>query len=231
MDLKDMVVTADAMNCQKETARVIREREGDYVLALKGNQSLFYKEVEEYFDGECLETLKKKEGCYRKTVELEHGGTAVREYYITEDVGWFSERGKWKGLKSFGMVDKKIKKGDGRTEEERRYYICSIKEDAEEFERAARGHWGVENRLHWHLDFTFGDDRMRSMSKTGAKNMQEMKKIVLAILGMVKESYKLSMKKIRYELSLDYENGVEKLLSMLDVESIRKLLKPKGNVL
>ena len=126
------------------------------------------------------------------------------------------------------MVHKKLKKQDGDIEEEYRYYICSIGEDAEELERAARGHWGVENRLHWQLDFTFGDDRMRSMAKTGAKNMQVMKKIVLAILGLVKESYKMSMKRIRYELSLDYENGVEKMLSMLDVGSIREALESKG---
>ena len=80
----------------------------------------------------------------------------------------------------------------------------------EEFERAARGHWGVENCLHWHLDFTFRDDKNKSMAKTGAKNLQIMKKIALSILRLVKESYKLSMKRIRYDLSLDFENGIEK---------------------
>ena len=63
------------------------------------------------------------------------------------------------------------------------------------------------------------------MAKTGAKNLQIMKKIALSILSLVKESYKISMKRIRYELSLDYENGVEKLLSMLNVDSIEKVLQ------
>ena len=117
---------------------------------------------------------------------------------------------------------------NGKKTEEYRYYICSIGEDAEEFERAARGHWGVEAKLHWHLDFTFRDDKNTSMGKTSAKNLQIMKKIALAILGMVKESYKLSMKRIRYELSLDYENEIENMLSMLDVESIREALESKG---
>lgn len=98
----------------------------------------------------------------------------------------------------------------------------------EEFERAARGHGGVEVNLHWQLDFTFRDDKNTSMAKTGAKNLQIMKKIVLSILSLVKESYKLSMKRIRYELSLDYENGVEKMLSMLDTERIKHALEPKG---
>jgi len=67
------------------------------------------------------------------------------------------------------------------------------------FERAVRGHWGVEVNLHWHLDFTFRDDKNTSMAKAGAKNLQIMKKIALSILSLVKESYKISMKRIRYE--------------------------------
>ncbi len=225
MDLKGTIVTADAMNCQKGTAAAIREGKGDYVLALKGNQSLFYEEVDTFFDEKCRKELEEKEGCYKKTVELEHGGTATRKYYITKNVGWYSEKEQWKGLSSFGMVHKKIVKPDGSCEEESRYYICSIEENVDEFERAARGHWGVENNLHWQLDFTFKDDKNRSMAKTGAKNLQIMKKIALSILSLVKESYKISMKRIRYELSLDYENGVEKLLSMLNVDSIEKVLQ------
>ncbi|NBJ92191.1 ISAs1 family transposase [bacterium 1xD42-62] len=212
MDLKGTIVTADAMNCQKGTAEVIIEGKGDYVLVLKGNQGLLHEEVRAYFDGDCRETLKGKPGCYKKTVEAEHGGVAVREYYITEDTDWFSEKKKWKGLKSFGMVRKKQKIRDGTQEDELRCYICSIEENAEEFERAARRHWGVENKLHWQLDFTFRDDKNTSMAKTGAKKRQIMKKIVLSILSLVKSSYKLSMKKIRYVLSLDYENEIEKML-------------------
>lgn len=104
MDLRNTIVTADAMNCQKDTVEAVTAQKGDYVLALKGNQPLFHEEVRSYFDKETLEGLKKKEGCYKKTVEAEHGGIAIREYYITEDVGWYSERKKWKKLCSFGAV-------------------------------------------------------------------------------------------------------------------------------
>ncbi len=96
MNLRDMIVTADAMNCQKDTVSAIVSGKGDYVLALKGNQGLFHEEVRDYFEGGVLENLKGKEGCYKKTVEPEYGGSAVREYYITEDTDWYSERGKWK---------------------------------------------------------------------------------------------------------------------------------------
>lgn len=227
MDLEKTIVTADAMNCQKETVAAIADGKGDYVLALKGNQALFYDEVKSYFDDSVRGNIKK-EGGYKKTAEPEQGGTAIREYYITEDTGWFSEKKKWKGLKSFGMVHKVLKKMDGSRLEEDRYYICSIEGDVEEFERAARGHWGVENCLHWHLDFTFRDDKNTSMAKTGAKNLQIMKKIALSILRLVKESYKLSMKRIRYDLSLDFENGIEKMLSLLNIDSIKKVLDSNG---
>lgn len=126
------------------------------------------------------------------------------------------------------MVHKKFKGLDGSGYEENRYYICSIGENVKEFEKAARGHWGIENSLHWHLDFTFRDDKNTSMAKTGAKNLQIMKKIVLSILQMVKGFYKTSMKNIRYQMSLDFETGVEKLFSMLDIESVRNALNSKG---
>ena len=126
------------------------------------------------------------------------------------------------------MVHKVLKKTDGEQTEEYRYYICIIGADAEEFERAARGHWGVENSLHWQLDFTFGDDKNTSMAKTCAKNLQVMKKVALSILRLVRDSYKISMKRIRYDLSLDFENGIEKMLSLLDIDSIKKLIESNG---
>ena len=229
MDLENTIVTADAMNCQKDTVKVIAQGKGDYVLALKGNQPLFYEEVKRYFDGKCLEGIKKKENCYKKTIEPEHGGSVTREYYITEDTSWYSEKKEWKNLCSFGMVHKTLKKLDGSCSKEDRYYICSIKADADEFERAARGHWGVENNLHWQMDFTFRDDKNKSMAKTGAKNLQIMKKIAMSILRLVKESYKISMKRIRYELSLDFENEIERMLSMLNIDSIKKALQSAGS--
>lgn len=228
MDLKGSIVTADALNCQKETVSAITKAKGDYVLALKGNQPLFYEEVREYFTPERLKELKEEKNGWYKTAEKEHGGLAVREYYITEDIEWYSEKKKWEKLRSFGMVNKRLEKTDGSIYEEQRYYICSIEADAVGFERAARGHWKVENNLHWQLDFTFRDDKNSSMAKTGAKNLQVMKKIVMAILNTVKSSYKLSMKRIRYELSLDYENEAEKLLSLLDIDSIKEALESKG---
>ena len=157
-------------------------------------------------------------------MEKEHGGIVTREYYITDEVDWYGEKKLWQDLRTFGMVHKTIKTEQGITEEYR-YYIGSIEPDVELFKRAARGHWEVEIELHWHMDFTFRDDKNTSMAKTGAKNLQIMKKIVLSILRLIKESYKISMKRIRYELSLDYENEVERMLAMLDIDTIKEALR------
>ena len=85
----------------------------------------------------------------------------------------------------------------------------------------------MENHLHWMLDVTFLDDKNTSMARTGAKNLQLMKKIVLAVLNLVKSSYGLSMKRIRYVISLNYEEEIEKMLSLLDTESVRKCIDLK----
>ncbi len=133
MDLHGTIVTADALNCQKETVPAIVKSKGDYVLALKGNHHLFYEEVKGYFDEETIKMLENKKNCYYKTAEKEHGGIAEREYYITSDTGWFHEKKQWKNLNSFGMVRKKFKGLDGNGYEENRYYICSIGENVNEF--------------------------------------------------------------------------------------------------
>lgn len=86
----------------------------------------------------------------------------------------------------------------------------------------------MENSLHWQLDFTFGDDKNTSMAKTCAKNLQVMKKVALSILRLVRDSYKISMKRIRYDLSLDFENGIEKMLSLLDINSVKSLIESNG---
>lgn len=224
MDLHGSIVTSDAMNCQKETVATIVKSKGDYVLAIKGNQKQFYQEVKEYFTSESMKEIKNTENGYYRTIEKEHGGTAVREYYITNDIKWFSERAKWNNLNIFGLSRRTLTQKNGEISVEDRYYIGSINAEAELFAKAVRGHWGIENNLHWMLDFVFKDDKNTSMAKTGAKNMQIMKKIALAVLGIVKPSYNMSMPKIRYKLSLSYETEMEKLLSLLSVDAIEKAL-------
>ena len=229
MDLKGKIVTWDALNTQKETVEAVIRGKGDYVAALKGNHHLFDKEVQEYFSEETLEILEKTTGNYKKTVEKGHGGIETREYYQTDETGWYEDKKKWKGLATFGMVKKKLEKPDGKTTEERRYYISSLPVDVELFSKAARGHWGVENQLHWHLDFTFKDDYNTTAEKTCAKNMQMLKKIALAILRIVQTLYSQSLKRIRKTIARDCEKELENILSALSADAIKAALYKASN--
>ena len=229
MDLKGKVVTWDALNTQKETVEAVIRGKGDYVAALKGNHPLFYKELQEYFSEEKLEELEKMSGHYKKTMEKEHGGIASREYYQTDEIWWYEDKKKWKGLATFGMVKKKLEKPDGKTMEERRYYISSLPVDVELFSKAARGHWGVENQLHWHLDFTLKDDYNTTAEKTCAKNMQMLKKIALAILRIVQAMYGQSLKRIRKTIARDSEKELENILSALSADAIKAALYKASN--
>ena len=229
MDLKGKIVTWDALNTQKETVESVIRGKGDYVAALKGNHPLFYKEVQEYFSDGILEGLEKIPGYYKKTVEKEHGGIVTREYYQTDETGWYEDKKKWKGLATFGMVKKKLEKPDGKTVEEKRYYISSLPVDVELFSKAARGHWGVENKLHWHLDFTFKDDYNTTAEKTCAKNMQMLKKIALAILRIVQTLYSQSLKRIRKTIARDCEKELENILSALSADAIKAALYKASN--
>lgn len=223
IDIKNTVVTWDALNTQKTTVEEVIKHKGNYVGALKGNQGLLYSDVKDYFEEEVLKELKENKTNYKVTKEKEHSSIVIREYFLTTDINWIHGRKDWKGFKSIGLEKKTTKKNNGKIVEEERYFICNI-DDINIFSRAIRDHWGIENGLHWHLDFTFKGDKNTTMSKTGAKNLQIMKKIALTILKMVQTFYKVSLKMIRYRLSLDFEDEIRNIFKLLDVEGLKVAL-------
>lgn len=216
-EVKGCVLTWDALNTQKSTVAAVIDKQGDYVGALKGNQHNFYHEVKLYFDSESS-LLKKVSGHYRKTVEKEQSAVIVREYFLSSDIDWLENKRDWAGLKSIGYVRKKIEKRNGQTSTEERYYITSIT-DIELFSKSVRSHWQVENSLHWQLDYTFHDDKNTTMEKNGAKNLQIIKRVVLAILSLVKPVFgeKMSLKSIRFVTALNFEKYIETVFKALNL--------------
>jgi predicted transposase YbfD/YdcC len=226
-DVRGYIVTWDALNTQKDTVKAVIAGKGDYVGALKGNQQLFHEEVKEFFDETTLKALEKSGLSYKKTVDKEQSGVATREYYLTQDILWFQDRKEWAGLKSFGCVKRTLVKSNGETTVDTRYFIASIT-DINAFSKSVRAHWQVENNLHWHLDYTFKDDQNTTMQKHGAQNLQTMKRVALAILTLVKSFYDdKSLKRIRFILSIDFENNVEKIFKLLNADAIESLLLPR----
>jgi predicted transposase YbfD/YdcC len=181
IDIKGCVVTTDAMGCQKEIAKQIVEQEGDYVLALKGNQGNLHKEVELLFE-------KAKEANYEDlphdshtTVDGGHGRIETRTYTTIGDVDWFEEKAKWAKLTTFGLVESERDMGD-HTTQETRYFISSLPNDAKRFGEACRGHWGVENGLHWCLDIAFREDDSRVRKGHGATNLAIIRRFALSLV-------------------------------------------------
>ena len=192
LELGGCIVTLDAMGCQKEIAKEIKEADAEYVLALKGNQQTVHREVKEFLDDAVAESKSWKPPgmpasagvenlASKKSVEKDHGRLETREYYQSRDLSWFADLAKWEGLQSVGMVEA-TREVHGKTSKERRYYLSSLPLDIERFARAVRGHWGIENKLHWVLDVQFGEDQSRARSGYAAENLATLRRFALNLL-------------------------------------------------
>lgn len=179
LELAGCIVTADALHCQKDIAKEIIEADADYVLALKGNQSSAFAEVKSFLDDAV--SRNQTHLVYTQTVGKEHGRHEVRRYWQTEKLEWFADRAAWEGLKSVGVVEAR-RTLQGRESVERRYYLSSLKADAARFARAVRGHWAVENSLHWVLDVVFGEDQSRARSGHAAENLAATRRLAVNLL-------------------------------------------------
>lgn len=158
----------------------------------------------------------------KKTIEKEHNGIVTREYYMSDDIKWMNKKEKWPELKSIGLARNTIQR-DGKKVIEDRYYIVSFANNIELFAKSVRAKWGVENNLHAPLDIVFKEDANKTLEKNGAKNLGIIRRIALAILKFVQTYYKISLNLIRTNLSFDFENEIENIFKLLDVESLAQL--------
>lgn len=179
LNIKGHIITTDAMGTQREIVKKIRKKKADYVLALKGNQGTLYEDVKLYFE----EPDFLRSCAHHKTMQKARGGTEVREYWHTDDIGWLSQKKDWVGLQSIAMTRNTITKNGVATIDER-YYISSLETNVKEIARAIRGHWMVES-YHWHLDVTFREDADHTLNKQVAFNMNIMRKLALNLLKLV----------------------------------------------
>lgn len=179
LQLAGCIVTADALHCQKHIAKEIKEADAEYVLALKGNQGTTFAEVKSFLD----DAIQRHEShlVTLETVGKEHGRLEVRRYWQTEKLDWFADRKKWEGLQSVGVVEAR-RTIHGKESVERRYYLSSLKNEVAKFAKAVRGHWGVENSLHWVLDMVFGEDDSRARSGYAAENLAATRRLAVNLL-------------------------------------------------
>ena len=182
LDLKDAVVTIDAGGCHKKIAQQIVDQGGHYILQLKGNQGTLHKETVMLFDQCLTDDCRGISYSTAATTNGGHGRIEERRIWATSEVNWFAERDKWKNLRCLIRVQAK-RTVDGKTSTEYRYYISDLPADnAAGLLAYIRGHWGVENKLHWSLDINFREDECRIRQGHAAENFARLSRIALNLL-------------------------------------------------
>jgi predicted transposase YbfD/YdcC len=181
LDLRGCIVTIDAMGCQTEIAAAIRDREADYVLAVKDNQTALHRAVRAAFLAHAEADFTDPSVRRLRTVERGHGRDETREYVCAAPPASIRRGGRWKDVASVGMVVR-TRVVNGAAAEEVVYYISSLPPKVKTFARAVRGHWGIENRLHWSLDVTFSEDQSRVWTDHCPENLGLLRRLALSIL-------------------------------------------------
>lgn len=184
IDIAGDIVTIDAMGCQTDIAAKIRDKEADYVLALKDNHATLHEDVKEYFAWIEREHPKGEVGdCWKSNAEKSHGRIEMREI-LTASAQWLENREQWRDIRTL-IQYRCTREIDGVKSVSVRYYISSFETSAEQFGEIIRGHWSVENHLHWMLDVVFREDNARARKDNSPLNLNILRKIALAVLKKV----------------------------------------------
>ena len=184
LEVSGCIVTIDAMGCQTEIARTIVDQGADYALALKKNQGQLYEDVKDLFEYERKEGFEDVDYDFHRTVNKGHGRIETRQCWAISEpdhLRYLNKNNKWSKLTSIVMVEAE-RLVDGETSVESRYYISSLPNNAKALLEATRGHWGIENRVHWVLDVAFREDESRVRKGSAAENLATLRRMALNLI-------------------------------------------------
>ncbi|MEA3643861.1 MAG: ISAs1 family transposase [Lamprobacter sp.] len=203
LNLEGSTVTIDAMGCQTKIVEKIVDKGGNYVLSLKGNQGTLATEVAKAFDAACAQNYAGVDSDFFETVDHDHGRIETRRYWTLGDLSDIPRSELWKGMNAVGMVESQ-REVAGNVSTETRYYIMSTGTSAEYFAQATRGHWGIENELHWNLDVSFREDESRIRDINARQNLAAIRRITL--IHLKKDNTKLGIwnKRLQAGWNTDY---------------------------
>jgi len=230
--LKDCIVSFDAMHTQKDTIEIIVGQKGDYVGALKGNQGTLSSDAEALFTAELKAKIKLEKKDYYETTEKSHSQIEVRRFYMYKAKQRFNGKLSWKNLRNFICYEKyTCNTITGKEVTEIRYYITSLR-DVGLCAEAIRGHWSVENKLHWHLDYSFDEDDNTTMDQNAFNNFSMLNKMALSLHKLVQPLMRnRSISAIRRSFGWSVEDSISKILNTFDEDVIKNALenaqKPK----
>jgi predicted transposase YbfD/YdcC len=226
LQLKDCIVSFDALHTQKDTIAIIVGQKGDYVGALKGNQGTLSDDAEALFTEEMKAKIKSEGNDYYESSEKSHGQVEVRRFYMLKAKQRFNGKLSWKNLRNFICYEKyTCNVITGKKATEIRYYITSLR-DVELCAETIRGHWSIENKLHWHLDYSFGEDDNTTMDQNAFNNFSILNKMVLSLCKLVQPLMKnYSIRTLRKDFGWGIEESISQILNTFDEDVIKNVLE------
>lgn len=182
IEISGALVTVDAMGCQTDIAAKIVDNQGDYCLAVKGNQPTLHQGLIDFFVDHLEDDFARVSVRRYASHETGHGREDNRSYFICPVPCDLPDSNRWKKLKAIGIAINNTELNDGKRRVEVRYYILSRYLSGRRFAEAVRGHWGIENSLHWQLDVTFGEDQCRIRKGHADENFSTLRRTALSLL-------------------------------------------------
>jgi len=181
IDIEGDIITIDAIGCQRDISSKIREKKADYVLALKDNQETLHEDVSTYFDWvEKEQPQDEVTDSWKSNPSKDHGRIETREI-ITASAGWLEQKDEWMDIQTI-IRYRCTREINGIKTTSIRHYISSFNTSAESFGEIIRGHWSIENQLHWMLDVVFREDHAKARKDNSPLNFNILRKIALPIL-------------------------------------------------
>jgi predicted transposase YbfD/YdcC len=203
LDVHGALVTIDAMGCQKKIAAKIVDGGGDYVLTVKENQPTLLNDIKTCFGNAAEKDFEGVNHDSYTTQETGHGRKETRHYQIITDPEEMPSRVDWKSLNVIGMCYTETEQ-EGKVSSETRYFIGSRKAKGKVYGNALRGHWGIENQLHWQLDVGFAEDMNRVSKRHGAENLALVRRLALSLLLQHSGKGSIPCKRLEATLNPDF---------------------------